>query len=50
LVAASTLLESMGVLIQIVIGFISNTFDFVVWCMLAFIVYQRRISSITVFV
>lgn len=49
LVAASTLLESMGVSFQIVIGFISNTFDFVVWCMLAFIVYQRRISSITVF-
>ncbi|NLG09904.1 MAG: hypothetical protein GX562_00010 [Coriobacteriaceae bacterium] len=49
LVATSTLLESMGISFQIIIGFISNTFDFVVWCLLAFIVYQRRISSITVF-
>ena len=49
LVAANSLLDLMGISFQIVIGFVSGTFDFVVWCLLAFIVFQRRISSITVF-
>ena len=43
------LLPVQGVLLSAVAGFAVSVLDFTVWCLLALIVSERRLSSITVF-
>jgi DNA-binding CsgD family transcriptional regulator/MFS family permease len=48
-IAVCPLLDILVSPLRIIVSFAMLVFDFLVWCLLAFIVYQKRINAITVF-
>jgi DNA-binding CsgD family transcriptional regulator len=47
--AAAPLIKIDDWVVTVVIGFAASVFDLFVWCLLAFIVYERKLVAITVF-
>jgi DNA-binding CsgD family transcriptional regulator len=49
IVAVYPLLDIAGNPLRVIVSFASDLFDFIIWCLLAFIVYQKKIDATIVF-